>query len=512
MSAQAGYSLGVFRSSAWHYTLGRVANALMSVAIFLWLARGLAAADYAAYVVAVATIEILLVASVLGMDWVTAVQIPKLRLAGAGRQLARLVGGAFAVQAAALAVLGVLLYVGAVQLANALGHAGHATLFELYALVLVIEGCSRVFRDQILTSLLMQGVSQLAQALRNGALLLYLAYWAMLEQPVDLLGFARMEVMACGASLLLGAAFASARVWRERAGDTGANAPRPDVPGMRTMALSAWLAAVTGMLWSGQMVVLVASRMLGPEVAGLIGFARNLVEQVRRLMPVEFLFGLIRPLLAVRFAADGSIQALLRRTALLLKLNLLCLLPALLLAVAHGDSIAAWVSAGRYPQAHWMLVGWLAWVLIWSSHRLADNSAHLLGYSRVVGRTALMLLLALPMYALAAALGGAAALLAALVLAESAYVSTVWRRAVPGGLCDLPWGILRPARLLALLLIVLAAAALCRDQPAWLSASVMGAAYLGSAALLRLASVADLRAVVAESAERGAPVGALATS
>lgn len=512
MSAKAGYSLGVFQSSAWHYGLGRIANAVMSVGIFLLLARGLDASDYAAYVVAIAMVEVLLVASVLGMDWVTAVQIPKLRMAGAGRLLGRLVAAAVAVQALLLAVLGALMFVFAAPASAALGHAGHGGVFELYAVVLIIEGCSRMLRDQILTSLLMQGVSQLAQALRNGGLLVYLALVALGGSSLDLLAFARMEIVACAASLGFGAVFLLIRLRREHAADAGGTAPLLDLGAVRSMALSAWLASLTGLLWSGQIVVLVASRLLGPEVAGLVGFARNLAEQVRRLMPAEFLFNLLRPVLSARFAADRSAQGLLARSALVLKLNLLCVLPALLLAVVHGDLVCDWVSGGRYAEAHWVLVGWLAWVLVWSFHRLADNTAHLLGHSKIVGRTGLAMLLAPPLYLAAAGAAGVQGLLIALVLAEAVYVGTVWRKAMPGGLGDFPWQVFRPMRLLALLACVLAAAALLGSQAGWVSALVMGITYLTAAGLLRLASPADLRDVVAEAPQHGGPGGLMVPS
>jgi hypothetical protein len=175
-------------------------------------------------------------------------------------------------------------------------------------------------------------------------------------------------------------------------------------------------------------VILLATRTLGPEAAAPLGFARNLAEQVRKYLPSEFLLGIVRTLLVVRYAAEGDRRKLGLRASLIYKINLLCLLPLLVLCAARGAELGAFLSNGRYPDAHWLLTGWLAVLVILAHRRLTDLMAHTLGRSAATTRANFIMLVTPPLLLLVAPQQHWSWLFAVLVAAETAYSALVLRQ------------------------------------------------------------------------------------
>ncbi len=498
-------SVRAFRASALHYAFGRLLNAALSLSIFVALARWLPAADYAAYVVAVALMEILLVAANLGMDWVTAIEIPKLAQRAPTGVLAGFIRRCVGVQALALVLVAVLLAAVAGVVAPLLGQPLLDGLLGWSAALLCVEGLSRVLRDQVLSSLLLQWASQAAQTLRNLAMLAALALLAV-SGGLHVRQVVQAELAASAGSLLLGAALLL-RELRRRARQDGPSVPSapvvaPSLWSLRALAANAWIASLASLLWGGQMIVLIVSRTLGAEGAGLVGFGRNLAEQVRKLMPLEFLFNLVRTFLVTRHDTERDAQRLLARIALFVKANLLFVLPVLLCAVLYGAEIAGLASGGRYREAHWIVVGWLCWVVVWSHHRLAEALAHLLGRSAEIGRSSLALA-AMPLaYLMLLPMGGLPALFVLLVLTELAYIAVVIGRSA--GALGYPWRALALPKVIGgFLLAWLVALALHEGWPSLPAlAGVLLAVMLFAVAMLGLRplSAHERRWLVGDSA------------
>jgi O-antigen/teichoic acid export membrane protein len=390
-----GYSGGRFRAAVLHYALGRGVNALASVALFVLLARALPVRDYAAYVTLWALLELLLAVGNLGTEWVTATEVPRLRQGQAWALLRRLVASALGVQALAFGSLGLLLALAGPQLAHLAGWSLPVEVWPWLGLHLLAEGLGRSLRDQLLSSLLLQGVAQAVQLLRNLVVLLGVA-WAMQESAgLGILSIVPLETLASAGGMLLALANLC---WHLRhrgapAGDVAA----PDGAVLRRMALHAWVGSLASLLVSPQLLVLLAARFLGSEATALLGFARNLAEQVRRFMPLEFGFAILRTFLVTRFQDRSQLAALVDRSQVAWKLNLALLLPLGLVAALWGDRLATLVGGAKYQAAGPLLVAWLVWVVAWSHHRLSDLWAHLLSRSAAVGRSSLALA-ALPIF------------------------------------------------------------------------------------------------------------------
>ena len=94
----SSYSSKAFRRSTLHYTGGRIANALLGFVVFVWVARYLPEHQYASYIAAFACLEMGLILFGFGMDWVTAVFVPQVRLKASGQVLQRFVWACAGVQ------------------------------------------------------------------------------------------------------------------------------------------------------------------------------------------------------------------------------------------------------------------------------------------------------------------------------------------------------------------------------------------------------------------------------
>jgi len=487
------YSGSRFRAALLHYVLGRGLNALLAIGLFVALARVLPVASYASYVALWALTELLLAVGNLGTEWVTAGEVPRLRQAQQGGALRRLVAGVFAVQICSFGLLALLWSMLDRLLAGALGLAADPAI-GLFAATLFIEGISRSVRDQMLNSLLLQWVSQAGQALRNGAVLVFLFMSARDGTTVQLVDVVWCEVLAALAALICSGAYLAWVLTRLPA-DT--EAERLPWAAFARRALLAWLGGLGALLLSAQTALILIGRAAGPDVGAAVGFARNLAEQVRRFMPIEFGFAIFRTFLLSRFALDKSGQKLWQRMRLAWRVNAVLLVGALVLAAGFGDEIGAVVSGGRYESAGQALVFWLLWVLAWSRHRLVDTLAHTVGQSKIVVLTSAALLPALALLAWTAGSGLPLLAVAVLAVAELVYAVVIVRASLPRDgepqrLLRADWVKLAVAGIPAAVVGLLSKAHL-PQLPWWGSATLAGLLYVSIAAGLRVLRVNEFK-------------------
>lgn len=424
----SAYSVQAFRRSLIRYISGRVINALTAFSIVVLVARYLPEQEYGKYIAAFAILELGLVVFGFGMEWVTAVYIPQAKLKAGGRDLGRFVWGCAGIQFAAL-IVGSLLFIGAAPMLSVWLDMNDAeVVLRTYGVVMLVEGCSRVFRDQLLSCLLLQGAAQTSQMLRNLAMLGF-AYSLVNEvewRTAAILALA--ELCASGLSLAFTVGCLYRYLRRVR------NEPAADVlwraPGWLDLVRSgsnAWLSNLANLSWGAQAVILLATRFIGPETTAALGFTRNIAEQVRRYMPMEFLLGVVRTALVARFVQDGDAMRLGVSVSLMYRANLLFLLPILVLAICLGEQVTGLLSNGQYASAHWYLVGWLAVLVVWAQHRGSDLLAHALGRSDLSRKSSLRLLVTPLLIITAAFVQVWWLLFLILMVAEAAYTLMVLR-------------------------------------------------------------------------------------
>lgn len=418
----AGYSNRAFGRSALHYVLGRITNALLAFLVFALVARHLPASQYALYVAAFACLELGLVIFGFGMEWVTAVYIPQMKLKAGGRALGRFVWQCAALQGGMLAGGALLMGGGASYLAGLLELQGAVAVLRLYALVMLVEGVSRVFRDQLLSCLLQQGAAQISQLARNLVMLGFALQLSSQPGWANAQALAWAELGAASLSLLCSLLALNRHLYLHRHESAGAPGWQPPAwSQMLAAGRNAWLSNLANLSWGGQTVILLASRWMGAETTAALGFARNLAEQVRRYMPMEFLLGIVRTLLITRYTQDGDARRLALRGGLMYRANLLFLLPLLALVLARGGELCGVLSNGRYVEAQGLLLGWLIVLVFWAHHRVSDLLAHALGRSGITSRVSAFLLLTPPLLAAAAWQQSYLGMFAVLAAAELIY-------------------------------------------------------------------------------------------
>lgn len=492
MSGAGGYGGSRFKAALLHYALGRGVNALASVALFVLLARALDVPSYGAYVTLWALLELLLALGNLGSEWVTATEVPRLRQVQAWALLRRLLAAVLGTQLLCFGLLGLLLAVAGAPLAEHLGYALPAAIWPWLGLHLLAEGLGRSLRDQILSSLLLQWLAQAVQLLRNLIVLGGVAWWLQ-SGSVQLIELVRLEALASLFSMLLALANLG---WQLRhRGEALQAVTAPDASQLRRMAWNAWLGTLGQLLTGPQLLLLLAARFLSVELTALLGFARNLAEQVRRFMPIEFGFAILRTYLVAAHAHQPSPRLLVQRSQVAWKLNAVVLLPVWLVALLWGGELAALVGGSKFAQAGPLLAAWLTWVLIWSHHRISDTWAHLFQRSSAVGRASL-LLAALPLLlAFVLAQQNAMTAILLLAIAEVFYVLFVGALAIQGSRLAYPWNGLGIWGLAGAVFLTVGLGFYLRTLPLhWLAgALVLTACFWLLAGLLKVVGRADVQ-------------------
>ena len=114
-------------------------------------------------------------------------------------------------------------------------------------------------------------------------------------------------------------------------------APIPARKELWALARANYLSYLLTLTYGPQFITFMLSRFAGLEATAAFGFARNLADQVRRYLPAELLYGLVRPALIARYAATRDVAAFNRNNALLFQVSLMFLAPLLVLGIAYGD-------------------------------------------------------------------------------------------------------------------------------------------------------------------------------
>ncbi|HEX2011723.1 MAG TPA: hypothetical protein VJN44_12375, partial [Roseateles sp.] len=112
-----------------------------------------------------------------------------------------------------------------------------------------------------------------------------------------------------------------------------------------------YLAQCMTQLYSPDTIKLIVSRLLGAIEAATFGYAHAISYVLQRYLPANLLLGLIRPMLVARQQGAGSLAQLNAVGNLVLKINMLLLLPLSAWFGVAGQEFAVWLSGGRYPAA-----------------------------------------------------------------------------------------------------------------------------------------------------------------
>lgn len=499
------YSLRNIRRSALHFVLGKAGSAVLTFVAFALTARLLGQRDYGIYAALLAAVELGMALCTLGLDWATGRFLPEYRSRAEAPVLRRFVAAVVAVQVLALLAAAALMAGGAGWWAAQLGLAD-ARLLQLYAAVLLAEGSARLLRDQVLGPLLAQGAAQVATLARAVVLVgLLLAAGSVAPLGGSMLRLvAGAELLAATVSLALAAGALLLLLRRHQPDAQPAGAAPWQPPSWRriaAMARNAYASMLLLLPAGGAVLTLALGSVAGAAAAGSFGFARGLVEQVRRFLPIELFLGLIRPGVVARYAARRDFTALNRQMGLVFAVSVVAALPVLALLAAQGPLVAALLGGAGFDAAGPVLAVWSLSLLLFTHRRAQEVVAVTAEQSQAcVAGAALLALSPLALVA-AVKLGASVPLaLAAPLLADLGFAAIVAALLQRAGLhYRLPWRTLGKLLLLlplaALLLQGLACSA-CAPAPQLafgLLAAV--AATWGAAALWRPFDSAERAAI-----------------
>lgn len=423
------YSLGLFRSSLIAFATGRVLSSLAGFVLFLVLARSLSTTDYGLYLTLLATMELAILYSSLGIPWIGIRHLPEYRIHSGRAPIVRLVTRLGALNLAALGLTLLVLGPTAHGWTAWLNLEGARAAIPAFLLICLCEGVNRFATTVVLESLLAQRLAQAVQILRNLAFLLPLGVMLLSGRTLTLQDVVRVELVAAALAATAAVVFS---VTQLRAIPAAASEPGWNEPSDREMAAIAWYnysGNAVANLYSHSALQLIANAMLGPTASALFGFARALADQIRRYLPSEFLLSVIRPMLVASFATDNDHRQLNRRMLLAAKFSLIVSAPVLGVLIGAGPPAIALLGGGKLQGAYGLVVV-LIFVAFSRSHRsLLGLYVNCVRQTDIWLRASLWCLAVLPLALGLIELGwGAYALVAAMVAEEIICTGSVLRQ------------------------------------------------------------------------------------
>ncbi|GHD56386.1 lipopolysaccharide biosynthesis protein [Jeongeupia chitinilytica] len=429
------YSSQQAKQSLLHFFAGKGASALLGIAGLLLAVRSLAPADFGLMVAVLAFAEIFYLVSGFGLSTQAQRYVAEYRI--------KLTPSAFPGFIWRLQ-LRRLLYSVLFLMPVVLGARWLLAWFDMqpvYAVwplfaVLLLLGTQVRFFDELFGSLLLQGAVQASLLLRNllklcGYGVFVLKAWSM---PVATALW--IEVVMYAAALLL-SIWQMARYLRRTAGEPAGDGQLPHYrnPEQEGVSRRFYLVQCLGQVYGSNAQALLTTRLLGAVQTAALGFAQSLTDMVRNYLPAQLLLGWIRPLMVARYVEHRDYAQLQRFANIILKANLLAIIPACVLMFGHGDTIGAWLSGGRYPALGSLLAALFVLIALQTMHLVLGLVTLTIEKAGANIWATLLACAGLPLALLLAPQWGLMGIVVTLCISELIWIATVllllWRAAMP---------------------------------------------------------------------------------
>jgi O-antigen/teichoic acid export membrane protein len=336
-----------------HFLVGKGASALTGIACLILIVRYMAADHYGGYVALIAVLDLFYLSTGLGLSTIAQRYVPEFRMRASMRRLQQFLTGLLLKRLALSLAFTLALLAGHRWLAPLLGVTLDDALLPWIA-TLLVASASVFFLEEVLGALLLQGVLQALAFLRS---VLKLAAILYLVEATGKLEIEWVLMLECGVALLslgLGHALLYLRL-RSSQSEPGASDTFTS-PAMQATAQKFYLVQLVGQSYGPQVSKLVVTKLLGLGQTAVLGFAQSIADMLRHYLPAHLLAGWIRPLMVSRYVARRNMADLTDIANLVLKLNLLGIVPIAVFFILRGDAFATWVTGGRYPHAGTLLV------------------------------------------------------------------------------------------------------------------------------------------------------------
>lgn len=410
------YSKANFQRALQRFLLGRAATGALGLVFFVLVLRQLQAEEFGAYTAILAIQAGVAVLATLGIEATLERFLPELRTAGNTAGASQLILLGIAARAGVLLLLVLAGLASMSWWAPVLSLQAYADMLPLALAWLLMFGLMNT-AGAIHEALLNQGTAQFTQALYT--LIKIVLFVALSHTWPGADGLTKVivcESVATLAGLLLSVArlqvgslrgvLRPREVWREL----------PEGTRARMVAFGAknYGAQLLMLLYGPDALRLVASSQAGLAQAARFGAVHSLYEYIQRYLPAFMLLRLIRPVFVSRYTANRDFGALNAMGSIVLKINLTVLTPLIVFMVPAGDMVLGTLSKGRYADAGWLLVAYVAllvpmsnqWVVSIIANTTEQNDTQVKAAAVALPGIAIGACL-VPSYGIAALVGGA---------------------------------------------------------------------------------------------------------
>lgn len=356
------YSKANFQRALQRFLLGRAATGALGLVFFVLVLRQLHREEFGAYTAILAIQAGVAVLATLGIEATLERFLPELRTAGNEVGASQLILLGIAVRAGLLLLL---VLVGLTTMgwwAPLLSLQAYAEVLPLALAWLLMFGLMNT-AGAIHEALLNQGTAQFTQALYT---LLKIVLFVVLSRTWPAADGLTKVIVCESVATLAGLLVSVTRL--KVGGLRGVLRPRqvwrelPESIRARMLAFGAknYGAQLVMLLYGPDALRLVASSQAGLVQAARFGAVHSLYEYIQRYLPAFMLLRLIRPVFISRYTANRDFGALNAMGAIVLKINLAVLTPLIVFLVLAGDMVLGMLSKGRYADAGWLLVAYVA--------------------------------------------------------------------------------------------------------------------------------------------------------
>lgn len=350
------YSSRRAKSSLFHFLGGKVVSAITGITYLILLVRHMEAEHYGGYIALIALIELFYLSTGLGLSTIAQRYVAEFRVNASGNHFQRFLSRLFLWRIGLSLLFSLAVIIGHRLLLPMIGVEPGVDVV-IMVVVLLVSSASVFFLDEVLGALLFQWLSQGLGVMRGVMKLSAVAYvvhttgqvtieWVLLQECI----ITAVSLLAGHLVLYLKLRAAQYTAASDVAGDAYAN------PNMLSTARKFYVVQLLGQTYAPSASKLIVTRILGLGNTAAFGFAQSIADMLRNYLPAHLLAGWLRPIMVSRYLARRDLADLTDISNLVLKLNLLGIVPLAVFFLFRGDAFAHWITGGRYPQAGNLLV------------------------------------------------------------------------------------------------------------------------------------------------------------
>jgi O-antigen/teichoic acid export membrane protein len=418
------YARTRLRQALLHFLSGRLLSSLLGVFNLLALIRLLTPQEFGLYAALLSLQVLFLAASSFGIETTMERYLPEVRIRQGRSAVLPYIMRSLGMRLAALAATAVALLVGLPWLLPMLDLAAHESVVTQYVWVIVAVALMNS-ASTAHEALLHQHAAQTA-AVAYAGVRTALILWGASDGGLTIEEVVVLDLVAAVTALtiLLAAIGGYAR-----------DAFKPSgLPKDANLWRRFYVFASRN--FAGQLLLMASGnhtmRLALTASSGLLetarfGFAMSLAEMLQRYLPATLLLRMIRPIFVSRYIENRNFAQLNAFANLVLKLNMLMLVPAIAFVAAAGAPLADALSGGRYADAKWLLLGMLLLLITVSHQTVISILAGTLEENDIQIRAGGVALLAVPLaFVLIPSFGAYGSLIAAASGAVLYNVTCAW--------------------------------------------------------------------------------------